>query len=157
MRKSRPNECITPVVISSVGKSESRNDIAGPGRTLRRSGSRVGPAEEAAGDLGATRRVTPDGTVRDMPIIATQALTKRFPRVTALDGLTLAVEPGIVGLVGANGAGKSTLIKILLGLLEPTAGQASVLGKDVASRGAEIRSLVGYMPEHECLPPDLSA
>jgi ABC-2 type transport system ATP-binding protein len=92
-----------------------------------------------------------------MPIIATQALTKKFPRVTALEGLTLAVEPGIVGLVGANGAGKSTLIKILLGLQAPTSGQASVLNRDATADGAAIRARVGYMPEHECLAPDLSA
>jgi ABC-2 type transport system ATP-binding protein len=92
-----------------------------------------------------------------MPIIATDALTMRFPRVTALDALTVAVEPGVVGLVGANGAGKSTLIKILLGLLPPTSGHASVLGLDIAREGGRIRERVGFMPEYECLPPDVSA
>ena len=58
-----------------------------------------------------------------MPLIALEGLTKRYsPNVTALDGLTLELEPGIIGLVGANGAGKSTMLKLLLGLLEPTAG-----------------------------------
>jgi ABC-2 type transport system ATP-binding protein len=93
-----------------------------------------------------------------MPLIVARDLTKRYPGgVMALDGLTLDVEPGIIGLVGANGAGKSTLIKILLGLLEPTSGSASVLGRDVTHEGTEIRQLVGYLPEHDCLPPDLSA
>ncbi|MFF5258860.1 ABC transporter ATP-binding protein [Actinomadura viridis] len=92
-----------------------------------------------------------------MPIIAATGLTMRFPRVTALDDLTVAVEPGIVGLVGANGAGKSTLIKILLGLLPPTSGHATVLGLDIAREGARIRERVGFMPEYECLPPDVSA
>ncbi|GAB2463592.1 ABC transporter ATP-binding protein [Streptosporangium sandarakinum] len=92
-----------------------------------------------------------------MTILATEGLTRRFPRVTALDGLTVDVGPGVTGLVGANGAGKSTLIKILLGLLAPSAGRAEVLGMDVTTRGAEIRGAVGYMPEHDCLPPDLSA
>jgi ABC-2 type transport system ATP-binding protein len=91
------------------------------------------------------------------PVIETDGLTKRYPGVTALDWLTLSVEPGIIGLVGANGAGKSTLIKILLGLLPATRGSASVLGLDSAREGAHIRGLVGYMPEHDCLPPDLSA
>jgi ABC-2 type transport system ATP-binding protein len=92
-----------------------------------------------------------------MAIIATQGLTKRYGEVTALDGLTVSVEPGVIGLVGSNGAGKSTLIKILLGLLEPTQGQASVLDLDVGRQPMRIRELVGYMPEHECLPPDVSA
>jgi ABC-2 type transport system ATP-binding protein len=92
-----------------------------------------------------------------MPVIETDGLTKRYPGVTALDWLTLSVEPGIIGLVGANGAGKSTLIKILLGLLPATRGSASVLGLDSAREGPHIRGLVGYMPEHDCLPPDLSA
>ena len=92
-----------------------------------------------------------------MPLISTRALTKRYPGVTALDGLTVDLEPGVIGLVGANGAGKSTLIKILLGLLPPTEGDARVLDLDTATQGARIRELVGYMPEHDCLPPDVSA
>src|SRR6478736_4542748 len=93
-----------------------------------------------------------------MSLIALRDLTKRYPRgVVALDGLTLELEHGIIGLVGANGAGKSTLIKILLGLLEPTSGDARVLDLDVRTSGPTIRQFVGYMPEHDCLPPDTSA
>ena len=90
-------------------------------------------------------------------MIATTALTKRYPRVTALDELTVEVGSGVTGLVGANGAGKSTLLKILLGLIAPTAGSAIVLGHDVVTGGEAVRALVGYMPEHDCLPPDVSA
>jgi ABC-2 type transport system ATP-binding protein len=91
-------------------------------------------------------------------VIQTTALTKRYPGgVTALDALTVRVEPGITGLVGANGAGKSTLIKILLGLLQPTSGQAWVLGGDCLHDAERIRMLTGYMPEHDCLPPDVTA
>jgi ABC-2 type transport system ATP-binding protein len=91
-------------------------------------------------------------------LIATTGLTKRYPGgITALDGLTVEIEPGIVGLVGSNGAGKSTLLKILLGLLEPTSGSATIFDLPVATRGIEIRELVGYMPEHDCLPPDMTA
>lgn len=90
-------------------------------------------------------------------MIATESLSKRYPRVTALDRLSVDITPGVTGLVGANGAGKSTLIKILLGLSPATEGRAAVLGLDVATAGAEIRGLVGYMPEHDCLPPDVSA
>lgn len=92
-----------------------------------------------------------------MHILDIEGLTRRFPTVTALDALTVTTGPGVTGLVGANGAGKSTLIKILLGLLPPTSGSARVLGLDVTTKGAQIRGLVGYMPEHECLPPDVSA
>ena len=91
-------------------------------------------------------------------VIETMALSKRYPGpVTALDGLTVRVEPGITGLVGANGAGKSTLIKILLGLLPASSGQAAVLGLDCAREAQQIRTLTGYMPEHDCLPPDVTA
>ncbi len=93
-----------------------------------------------------------------MPLVALDGLTKLYPGgVTALDGLTLTLEPGIVGLVGANGAGKSTLIKILLGLLDSTSGSARVFDLDVATQGLTIRQLVGYLPEHDCLPDDISA
>ena len=93
-----------------------------------------------------------------MTLIATDSLTKRYANgVIALDALTVGVKPGIVGLVGANGAGKSTLIKILLGLLPPTSGRAHVLGLDPAANPEKVRQRVGYMPEHDCLPPDLAA
>jgi ABC-2 type transport system ATP-binding protein len=90
-------------------------------------------------------------------LIATRGLTKRFGSVVALDDLDLDVEPGVIGLVGANGAGKSTLIKILLGLTEPTSGSAEMFGLDVAIHGLSIRQLIGYMPEHDCLPLEISA
>jgi ABC-2 type transport system ATP-binding protein len=92
-----------------------------------------------------------------LTLIRTVSLTKRFARVTALDGLDLELEPGIIGLVGANGAGKSTLIKILLGLLQPTSGSGEVMGFDVFRQGPELRQFVGYMPEHDCLPTEVSA
>jgi ABC-2 type transport system ATP-binding protein len=99
-------------------------------------------------------------TPRFNPVIpiATEALTKRYsPTITALEELTVDFEPGIAGLVGANGAGKSTLIKIVLGLLPPSAGSVRTLGLDPFVDGAQVRAQVGYMPEHDCLPPDVSA
>jgi ABC-2 type transport system ATP-binding protein len=96
--------------------------------------------------------------VTQVSLIVTNGLTKQYGgRVTALAQLTVDVPPGVVGLVGANGAGKSTLIKILLGLSPATAGTAKVLDLDVAREGPRIREIVGYMPEHDCLPPDVSA
>jgi len=90
-------------------------------------------------------------------LIVTEGLTKRFGQVTAVSDLTVSIDTGVVGLIGANGAGKSTLIKMLLGLLPATDGSATVLDLDVATAGTEIRERVGYMPEHDCLPPDVSA
>jgi ABC-2 type transport system ATP-binding protein len=91
-------------------------------------------------------------------LIAAQALEKRYEGgVTALDGLTVDIEPGIVGLVGANGAGKSTLIKLALGLQAPTGGAIRVLGLDPLIDAEAVRARVGYLPEHDCLPPDVSA
>lgn len=94
-----------------------------------------------------------------MTVIRTRGLTKRYgtAQVAALDELSVDVGEGVTGLVGANGAGKSTLIKILLGLLTPTAGEAEVLGHDIRAEGPAIRRAVGYMPEHDCLPPDMRA
>src|SRR6266566_2321165 len=122
----------------------------------------------AGGPAGGRRRrqtrVRPEGIMaveeadRGTPVIETTALTKRYPGgVTALDGLTVSFAPGITGLVGANGAGKSTLIKILLGLLGSASGRARVLGYDCMRDGERIRTLAGYMPEHDCLLPDVTA
>lgn len=90
-------------------------------------------------------------------VVQTRGLTKDYGPVLALDSLDLEIGAGTTGLVGANGAGKSTLLKILLGLVPPTGGGARVLGHDIATEGPAIRGLVGYLPEHDCLPPDVSA
>ena len=91
------------------------------------------------------------------PVLRAEGLTKDYGSVLALDSLTLEIGGGTTGLVGANGAGKSTLLKILLGLIPPTGGRAEVLGHDIATEGEAIRAAVGYLPEHDCLPPDVSA
>jgi ABC-2 type transport system ATP-binding protein len=68
-----------------------------------------------------------------------EKLTKRYGPVTALDGLTLSVEPGLVGLLGPNVAGKSTLISVLLGQTPATSGHAEVLGLDVKRPRRRVR------------------
>jgi ABC-2 type transport system ATP-binding protein len=80
-----------------------------------------------------------------------------YGSVVALHSLDITVPRGRTGLVGANGAGKSTLIKILLGILTPTTGTATVLGMDTHRDTIDIRSVVGYMPEGPCLPLDQTA
>ncbi len=89
-------------------------------------------------------------------VLTTRALTKQYGQLRALNELTIDVPTGVTGLVGANGAGKSTLIKIILGLLPATSGTARVLDLDIATDGEQIRQRVGYMPEHDCLPSDVT-
>jgi len=91
------------------------------------------------------------------PLLRTHGLTKRYPAVTAVDGLDLEIPRGRVGLVGANGAGKTTLFRMMLGLSHPNEGSLEVCGIDVASDPIGARSRLGYMPEHECLPLDQTA
>ena len=82
------------------------------------------------------------------PANVTRSLTKRYGALTALDNLCLELEPGdVYGFIGPNGAGKSTTMKILAGLLEPTSGDAMVLGRRVAGNGDFVRRNIGYMPD----------
>jgi ABC-2 type transport system ATP-binding protein len=90
--------------------------------------------------------------------ILTQNLSRHFGDVRAVDGLTLEVPHGIVfGFLGPNGAGKTTTIRLLLGLLAPTAGLSRVLGFDTATQADEIRARTGALLEHHGLYERLSA
>ncbi len=91
-----------------------------------------------------------------MAIIQAEGLTKRFGNIVALDGLTAEMPEGATGLLGPNGAGKTTFLRLLLGLLKPTAGRANILGFDCRSRPIAIRERIGYMPEHDCLIPEMT-
>ncbi len=83
-----------------------------------------------------------------MSIVETHALTRRFGQLTAVDALTITVAPGeVFGLLGPNGAGKSTAIKMLTTLLPPTAGEARLAGFSVTRQAAEVRRLIGYVPQ----------
>ena len=75
-------------------------------------------------------------------------LTKCYGQFTALDSLTMSIESGqILGFIGPNGAGKTTLIKVLVGLLKPTDGNATIAGADCANEMRRVRQLIGYMPD----------
>ncbi|HUW03577.1 MAG TPA: ABC transporter ATP-binding protein [Acidimicrobiales bacterium] len=90
-------------------------------------------------------------------LLRTVGLTKAYPGVVALDELTVDIAPGTVGLVGANGAGKTTLFRIMLGLTPPDSGSIEVAGVDVANDPIGVRTRLGFMPEHDCLPTDQTA
>jgi len=92
-----------------------------------------------------------------MSVVTTTDLTRRFGPITALDRLTVELPAaGVIGLVGPNGSGKSTLIRILLGLIRPTSGSASVLGSAISSP-AHYASRVGVLVESPAFIPGLSA
>ena len=89
-------------------------------------------------------------------LLSAQNLKKHYGEVVALNDVSFDISDGITGIMGENGAGKSTAIKIFLGLLKPTSGSAMILGEN-ASENIIIRSRLGYMPEHDCLPSNVTA
>jgi ABC-2 type transport system ATP-binding protein len=92
-----------------------------------------------------------------MNIIETHNLSRRYGRNEALHGLDLAVSPGSVfALIGPNGAGKTTTIKVLMNLLEPTSGEAMVLGVDSRRLKPRERQQIGYVSENQRLPDWMS-
>lgn len=91
-------------------------------------------------------------------VIETRGLTMDFKSVRALDGLSITVPSGVVfGFLGPNGAGKTTTLRLLLGLLEPSGGEAAVLGHNIRSESDTIRSLSGALLEHNGLYERLNA
>jgi ABC-2 type transport system ATP-binding protein len=90
-------------------------------------------------------------------VIQVENLVKKFGDFTAVDGISFEVHPGeVVGYLGPNGSGKTTTIRMLLGLLRPTAGRAAVLGFDVGREAEAIRPLVGYMSQKAALYDELT-
>ncbi|MGA3108290.1 MAG: ATP-binding cassette domain-containing protein [Candidatus Bathyarchaeia archaeon] len=81
-------------------------------------------------------------------ILETKSLTKRFGTLVAVDQVSISIAPGeMFGLVGPNGAGKTTVIKMLTTLLAPTSGDAWVAGYDVVGHSAQVRRVIGYVPQ----------
>jgi ABC-2 type transport system ATP-binding protein len=91
------------------------------------------------------------------PALSTRGLTKHYGKVIALEDLDLEVSPGeVIGYLGPNGAGKTTTIRLLLGLIRPTAGGARVFGLDAQARKMEVHDLVAYVPGEAALWPSLT-
>jgi ABC-2 type transport system ATP-binding protein len=93
-----------------------------------------------------------------MAVIVTRGLTKRYGRVVAVEDLNLEVEEGeVFGLLGPNGSGKTTTILMLLGLTEPTSGEARVLGLDPMREPLKVKARVGYLPDQVGFYGELTA
>jgi len=93
-----------------------------------------------------------------MPAIQTDNLTKKFGDLTAVDSLTLTVAQGeLFGLVGSDGAGKTTTMRMLSAIMEPTSGQARVVGLDTVRDPEGVKAHIGYMSQRFGLYPDLTA
>jgi ABC-2 type transport system ATP-binding protein len=100
----------------------------------------------------------PDPSQPSLNVVASaRGVVKRYGHTVALAGLDAEIGPGITGLLGSNGAGKTTFISLILGLRSRDAGELTVLGHDPATAGIEVRSRVGYAPEHHDLPAELAA
>jgi ABC-2 type transport system ATP-binding protein len=83
-----------------------------------------------------------------MTVLETEDLTKRFGTFVAVDRLSIRVEAGeVFGLLGANGAGKTVTMKMLTTLLPPSSGRARIAGLDVRTRAADVRRVIGYVPQ----------
>src|ERR1041385_25212 len=113
----------------------------------------VGFSGGSARATGSPLPATPIESPESAPVLKADGLSKRYGAVTAVDGITFEVPAGrIVGLVGNNGAGKTTTLKMLCGVLEPSAGTATVDGRTPLH--AEARRSLGFLPEDSPLYDD---
>lgn len=104
-------------------------------------------------ELSASTTHTPTATLA----VSVENLTRRFGTFTAVDGISLDVQPGeIFGFLGPNGSGKTTTIRMLCGLLPPTSGQATVAGFDITRQQSEMKTRIGYMSQKFSLYNDLT-
>ena len=93
----------------------------------------------------------------DSSVVSARGVVKRYGSTVALAGLDAEIGTGITGLLGSNGAGKTTFLSLMLGLRSRDEGDLLVLGEDPVSAGIEVRTRIGYAPEHHDLPAELAA
>ena len=136
--------------------SEDATSRGAIGEAGESSGADETPDDGVVSGNGAT---SPDGVAAGdgRPTIAAEGLRKEYGETTAVDGVDLAVEPGTVyGFLGPNGAGKTTTMRMLTGLVEPTAGDARVAGVPVENR-RELVERIGLLPEEPPIYEELTA
>ena len=90
-------------------------------------------------------------------VLSLDRLTKTFGNKVAVDHLSVEMQAGVYGLLGANGAGKTTLMRMICAILEPSSGEVLLDGKDVSDMGADYRDLLGYLPQDFGYYPNYSA
>src|SRR5690606_12938621 len=119
-----------------------------------------GPAASGNGGGRLARSGAPpamSALLESQPVIQVENLTRHFGKLIAVNDVSFNVQRGaIFGLLGPNGSGKSTIIRMLCGVLEPTAGSARVLGYDVREDSEAIKRRIGYMSQKFSLYSDLS-
>src|SRR5438445_989480 len=149
---SRPCPTTTPTWCSTAAAASARRS---PPTRSRRWATRGPSRWTAAGGRGRRRGCRSSGS-REPPrtsrgggrVIRLRQLSKRFGKVEAVRGLDLEIPSGqLVGLLGPNGAGKSTTVKMLTGMLPPSAGTAEIFGLDVVREPVDVKKIVGYVPE----------
>src|SRR5579885_841394 len=92
-----------------------------------------------------------------MPVIEVEALEKRYGEVHAVRGVSFSIPAGsCTGLLGPNGAGKTTIMRMIMALVQPTAGALRLFGKPPSALGRSMRERVGLVPPEDNLDPDLS-
>jgi len=115
------------------------------------------PEGEGVGEVGEVRRGDADRDTRETPAVEARSLTRSFGDFLAVDRVSFTVHPGeIFGFLGPNGAGKTTTIRMLTGLLAPTAGEGWVDGLDLRTDRREVRTRIGYMSQRFSLYGDLT-
>src|SRR4051812_39178119 len=149
------------LLVQRVHPRESRSPAGGAGAVRAdRPAAQVHGAGRGARAGGAARRPGLNASVSNGRALAIRAehVTRDFGPVRALDSLSLEIPKGIVfGFLGPNGAGKTTAIRVLLGLIDPSAGHAEVLGLDTRRDGSAVRTRCGALLEHPGLYERLSA
>ena len=92
-----------------------------------------------------------------MPELVLDRVTKHFKNKIAVDAVSLSMQQGVYGFLGANGAGKTTLLRMLCGVLKPTSGEIRCNGTEIRKLDGDYRCLLGYLPQDFGYYPDFSA